>query len=84
MITLERRSAMKHNPDDRSDNVEKIQFNINHTIRNMELAEEMIEETDDPKTKKALQEKNERREEALNRMRAEIRDEALDRERGYE
>lgn len=75
---------MKHNPDDRSDNVEKIQFNINHTIRNMELAEEMIEETDDPKTKKALQEKNERREEALNRMRAEIRDEALDRERGYE
>ncbi|HOQ09391.1 MAG TPA: small acid-soluble spore protein Tlp [Syntrophomonadaceae bacterium] len=75
---------MKHNPDDRSDNVEKIQFNINHTIRNMELAEEMIEITDDPKMKKALEEKNERRREALNSMRAEIRDEALDRERGYE
>ncbi|HQA08654.1 MAG TPA: small acid-soluble spore protein Tlp [Syntrophomonadaceae bacterium] len=75
---------MKHNPDDRSDNVERIQFNIDHTIRNMELAEEMIEETDNPKTKKALQEKNERREEALNRMRLEIRDEALDRERGYD
>jgi len=75
---------MKHNPDDRSDNVERIQFNIDHTIRNMELAEEMIEEIDNPKTKKALQEKNERREEALNRMRLEIRDEALDRERGYD
>jgi len=84
MILLERRNAMKHNPDDRSDNVERIQFNIDHTIRNMELAEEMIEETDNPKTKKALQEKNERREEALNRMRLEIRDEALDRERGYD
>jgi len=84
MILLERRNAMKHNPDDRSDNVERIQFNIDHTIRNMELAEEMIEEIDNPKTKKALQEKNERREEALNRMRLEIRDEALDRERGYD
>lgn len=75
---------MKHNPDDRSDNVERIQFNIDNTIRNIDLAEDIIAETDDPKTKKALQEKNERREEALARMRVEIRDEALDREKGYE
>lgn len=74
----------KHKPDDRSDNVEKIQHNINHTIQNMELAEEMIEITDNPKTKKDLKEKNERRRDALNGMRAEIRDEALDRERGYD
>lgn len=73
----------KHNPDDRSDNVERIQHNINHTIRNMELAEEMIAKTDDSKTRSDLKEKNERRREALNSMRAEIRDEALDRERGY-
>lgn len=75
---------MKHKPDDRSDNVERIQFNIDNTIRNIDLAEDIIAETDDPKTKKALQKKNERREEALARMRVEIRDEALDREKGYQ
>ncbi|MGE5381073.1 MAG: small acid-soluble spore protein Tlp [Methylocystaceae bacterium] len=71
---------MKHNPDDRSDNVERIQSSINHTIQNMEIAEEVIAKTDDPQKKRDLQAKNERREEALNSMRTEIRDEALDRE----
>ena len=75
---------MKHNPDDRRDNVERIQFNIDHTIKNIDLAEEIISKTDDPKTKEALQQKNERREEALERMRLEIRDEAIDRKEGYE
>ncbi|MGE5454222.1 MAG: small acid-soluble spore protein Tlp [Methylocystaceae bacterium] len=75
---------MKPNPDDRSDNVERIQHNINHTIENIRLAEDVIAFTDDPKKKKDLQEKNERREEALNSMRVEIRDEANDREEGYE
>jgi len=28
---------MKHNPDDRRDNVERIQFNIDHTIKNIVL-----------------------------------------------
>lgn len=75
--------TQKPNPDDRSDNVEKIQYNINKIIENTELAEEMIAETDDPKTVKALTEKNERRRDALQAMRSEIRDEALDRENGY-
>jgi small acid-soluble spore protein (thioredoxin-like protein) len=75
---------MKHNPDDRRDNVERIQFNIDHTLKNIELAEEMMAETDDPKTIQALKKKNERREDALERMRLEIRDEAIDREKGYE
>lgn len=75
---------MKHNPDDRRDNVDRIQHNINHTIQNMELADEMIERTDDPKSKKDLKAKNEKRREALNSMRVEIRDEALDKERDYE
>jgi small acid-soluble spore protein (thioredoxin-like protein) len=48
------------------------------------MAEEMIAETDDPQTRQALKKKNERREEALDRMRLEIRDEAIDREKGYE
>ncbi len=66
----------KPKPDDRSDNVDKIQFNINHTIRNMEAADELIEKTDDIKMKKDLEEKNDRRRTALNGMRDEIRDEA--------
>lgn len=67
---------MKPNPDDRRDNVKKIQKHINHTIKNMELAEEMIAETDDPKTREDLIEKNKRRERALEGFRNEIKDEA--------
>ncbi|NLO97767.1 MAG: small acid-soluble spore protein Tlp [Peptococcaceae bacterium] len=74
---------MKHNPDDRRDNVDRIQFNINHTIRNMELAEEMMAKTDNEKTRQELKEKNERRRRALEGMRAEIREEALAKEKGY-
>jgi small acid-soluble spore protein (thioredoxin-like protein) len=71
----------KPKPDDRSDNVERIQANINHTIKNMELAEELIEKTDDRKMAKTLEEKNERRRDALEGFRAEIRDEALHQKR---
>lgn len=74
---------MKSKPDDRTDNVDRIQYNIDRTILNCELADEMIEKTDDTKMKQTLEEKNERREEALNNMRAEIRDEAIDKQNGY-
>lgn len=67
---------MKANPDNRKDNVEKIQKNIDMTIYNMELANEMIGKTDDLKTKEELSAKNKRREQALNGMRKEIKDEA--------
>jgi small acid-soluble spore protein (thioredoxin-like protein) len=70
-------------PDDRQDNVDRIQFNIDRTIENMEMAEEMISRTDSEKTKRDLKAKNERREEALSGMREEIRDEAIDKKRGY-
>lgn len=71
---------MKSKPDDRTDNVERIQYNIDKTILNCELADEMIAKTDDLNMKQTLKEKNERREEALCAMRKEIREEALDRE----
>lgn len=71
----------KPKPDDRSDNVEKIQFNINHTIRNMEAADELIEKTDDKNMKNELEEKNDRRRDALQGMREEIRDEAMDKKK---
>jgi len=74
---------MKHNPDNRRDNVEKIQNNIDNTIQNIDAAEEMIAVTDNKNQKKDLKEKNERREEALDSMRREIKDEAIDRRHGY-
>lgn len=67
---------MRNKPDDRSDNVEKIQYNIGKTIQNIELAEDMIAKTDDENTKNTLEEKNDRRREALKGMREEIKDEA--------
>ncbi len=67
---------MKVNPDDRKDNVGRIQKNIDMTIRNMEAADELIEKTDNPKTKKELHDKNERRAQALDGFREEIQDEA--------
>lgn len=70
---------MKNHPDDRRDNVEKIQNNIDNTLQNIEAAKEMIAITDNDKTKKNLKEKNKRRGEALDSMKAEIQDEARDR-----
>lgn len=67
---------MKHNPDNRDDNVEHIQQNIDATIRNIHRADEMIDKTSDEKMKKELSEKNRRREHALAGMRHEIKDEA--------
>lgn len=74
---------MKSKPDDRRDNVEKIQQNINSTIRNMEMAHEMIDAASDPKARQALDDKNKRRKQSLDSMRSEIKDEASDRENGY-
>ena len=73
----------KSKPDDRRDNVDKIQFNIDNTIKNYELAEELIAKTDDENLKKELKEKNKRRLESLKGMRQEIKDEAKDKEEGY-
>ncbi len=71
-----RKHNNRPNPDNREDNVENIQRNINYTIQNMEAADEMIAETTDEKMKKTLSDKNERRRQALDGMRSEIRDEA--------
>lgn len=71
-----KRRRNKPNPDNRKDNVGRIQKNIDMTIRNMEAADEMISTTPDEKTKKTLSDKNERRRQALDGMRSEIRDEA--------
>ncbi len=67
---------MKPNPDDRSDNVERIQENIDNTVENIRRANDMIRATSNEKTKQDLIDKNERREDALEGLRHEIKDEA--------
>lgn len=74
---------MRNKPDDRTNNVDRIQNHINNNIKNIRLAEEMIEKTDDENAKKSLIEKNKRRKDSLSAMKSEIKDEALDKQNGY-
>lgn len=73
----------KPKPDDRRDNVEKIQYDINHTISNYRETEELINKIDDPEERKALEEKNKRREQSISGKKKEIRDEAIAKDKGY-
>lgn len=70
-------------PDDRRDNVERIQFNIDNTIRNYRETKDKIMVTDDEKQREELEEKNQRRNQALKGMRKEIQEEARDRNNNY-
>jgi len=70
------------NPDDRSDNVEKlVEMKVN-TLENMEAAEETASFSDGPE-REAIRQKNERRKEAIEGFRREILDEAAARKNGY-
>jgi small acid-soluble spore protein (thioredoxin-like protein) len=62
------------NPDDRSDNVEKIQSMIVHTIENMDEAEESMNYANAEDLAR-IEAKNERRRESLASFRSEIKDE---------
>ncbi len=73
----------KQKPDDRRDNVNKIQSNINNTIVNYRKTEELINNVDDYKQKRELEEKNKRREQSLKNMKKEIKDEAIDKRNEY-
>lgn len=66
----------KPNPDDRSDNVEKLQEMIHNTIENMEEAEESMQFTDSTEQRQQIEAKNERRRESIDAMRSEVKDEA--------
>lgn len=73
----------KHKPDDRRDNVERIQFNIDNTIINYRKTEDEIKLTEDEKQRRELEEKNQRRDQAIKGMRKEIKQEANDRKNNY-
>jgi small acid-soluble spore protein (thioredoxin-like protein) len=61
-------------PDDRSDNVEKLQHMIHDTLENMDEAEETMEISDEL-DKEDIVAKNKRRKEAIEGYREEIKDE---------
>ncbi|WCK55871.1 small acid-soluble spore protein Tlp [Aneurinibacillus sp. Ricciae_BoGa-3] len=64
-------------PDDRSDNVEKLQDMIQNTIQNIHKAEETLAIGDMPEyQRERIEAKNERRRESIAGMREEVRDEA--------
>ncbi|MBU8771810.1 small acid-soluble spore protein Tlp [Cytobacillus oceanisediminis] len=62
------------NPDDRSDNVEKLQSMIVHTIENMDEAVESMKYANAEDLAR-VEAKNERRRESLASFRSEIKDE---------
>ncbi|MBS4173004.1 small acid-soluble spore protein Tlp [Bacillus sp. FJAT-49736] len=72
----------KPKPDDRSDNVEKLQNMVQNTIENMEKAEATAEFADNEQ-KANIEAKNERRRESIDAMRSEIKDEAAAQENNY-
>ncbi len=72
----------KSNPDDRSDNVEKLQDMVQNTIENIEKAQETAEFSSGEERER-IEAKNHRREESIEAFRAEISDEASARENGY-
>jgi small acid-soluble spore protein (thioredoxin-like protein) len=65
----------KPKPDDRSDNVEKLQSMIHDTIENIEAAEESLQFTDSATQREQIEAKNERRRESIESFRSEIKDE---------
>ncbi|MDP4084606.1 MAG: small acid-soluble spore protein Tlp [Bacillota bacterium] len=66
----------KPKPDDRSDNVEKLQSMIHNTEENISRAEETLEFSDSAEQRQNVEAKNQRRRESLEAMRSEVKDEA--------
>ncbi|MEC5422588.1 small acid-soluble spore protein Tlp [Virgibacillus sp. C22-A2] len=64
-------------PDDRSDNVEKLQNMVQNTIENIEEAHDTMKFSSGEE-KEQIKAKNKRREEAIEGMRHEIKDEYRD------
>lgn len=55
-----------HNPDNRTENQEILKTKINNTRHNYEVADEIIDRTNNDRLKNTLKEKNARRDKALN------------------
>ncbi|TMW73339.1 small acid-soluble spore protein Tlp [Alteribacter natronophilus] len=74
---------MKAKPDNRQDNVEKLEKMVEDTRENMEAAKETAANVDlKDSDRRDIEEKNRRREESIQSFQAEIADEKAARERG--
>ncbi|GIN84148.1 small, acid-soluble spore protein Tlp [Heyndrickxia sporothermodurans] len=73
----------KPKPDDRSDNVEKLQNMIDNTLENIEKAEETASLSSNEE-RANIEAKNERRRESIEAMRKEVKDEAHAAENRYQ
>ncbi|MBU9712369.1 small acid-soluble spore protein Tlp [Evansella tamaricis] len=70
-------------PDNRKNNVERLQKMVENTKENMEAAEETMHNEDMTAAEKdAIAEKNHRRQESIESFKAEIADEKADRRNG--
>ncbi|MEH7459998.1 small acid-soluble spore protein Tlp [Bacillus pseudomycoides] len=65
----------KANPDDRSDNVEKLQEMVQNTIDNFNEAKETAEVSNE-QDRAAIEAKNQRRLESIDSLKSEIKDES--------
>lgn len=66
-------------PDNRSDNVEKLQEMVQNTIENLEEAHDTLQNTSlSSEQRQAILSKNKRREESIRGFREEIKDEYAD------
>lgn len=72
----------KHNPDNRLENVEKIQDAIENTEENITAANETLSFSSGEE-KQEIQAKNERRRKSIDGMKEEMQDEQEARESGY-
>ncbi|ASA20527.1 small acid-soluble spore protein Tlp [Paenibacillus donghaensis] len=66
-------------PDNRADNVEHLQQNIQHTLRNLNEAEDYLDEFSSEissEERNQIEEKNERRRDSIKGFREEVKDEA--------
>ncbi|WP_117169565.1 small acid-soluble spore protein Tlp [Paraliobacillus sediminis] len=68
------RNDNKPNPDNRADNVEKLQEMVHNTIENIEQSHDAMQYATDQE-KENIEAKNARREESLEAIRVEIKDE---------
>lgn len=64
----------KPKPDNRDDNVEKLQEMVQHTIENIEASHDAMSFANEQE-KQLIAEKNKRREASIEAMRSEIKDE---------
>ena len=71
-------------PDDRSDNIDKMEETIGHTLDNMDDARDYLKahsEALSEEEKRQIKEKNRRREESIEGFRQEIKEKASDQSR---